>query len=142
MSKQKTKKQPEKKKGETVKLTNAMIEGFINNPSIAKLRQLPGLRQEVRFKIFKLWETIIGSPAAKALIESKNLIIEEHNKKQENLPEGKRTALTLDDPKVQELFNLDSGLEVEKVIIASSQLNPDFTPFDMSATSWIIEFEE
>lgn len=142
MSKQKTKKQPEKKKGEIVKLTNGMIDGFMNNPSITKLRQLPGLGTQVRFKIFRLWETVINSPETKALIESKNLIITEHNKKQEKLPEAKRTLLRLEDPKIQELFKLESGLEIEKPSISNSKLPSEFTPFDMTATAWVIEFEE
>jgi len=142
MSKQKTKRAPEKKKGEVVKLTNGMIDGFFNNPSIKKLRTLPGLRADVRFKVFRLWEIIINSPEAKALSETKNHMLEEHNKTQEKVPEKDRTMLMVDDPKVEELFGVDSGLAVEKVIISSSQLHPDFTPADMSATKWIIEFEE
>jgi len=47
MSKQKTKKPPEKQ-GETVKLTNGQIDGFLTNPSILKLRQLKGLRAALR----------------------------------------------------------------------------------------------
>lgn len=141
MSKQKTKKHPEKK-GELLKLTNGMLDGFMNNPSIAKLRQLPGLGSEARFKIFKLWEIIVGSPEAKALMETKNHIIEEHNKSQEKLPEPKRTTLMIDDAQIQELFNLESGLEVEKPVISNSKLHSDFTPADMSATRWIIQFEE
>jgi len=141
MSKQKTKKQPEKK-GEVVKLTNGMIDGFFHNQSIKKLRRLPGLRADVRFKLFRLWETILGSPQAKALGDTTNHMIAEHNKTQEKVLEKDRTALAIEDPKVQELFRVDSGLAVEKVIIASSQLHPDFTPADMSSTKWIIEFEE
>ena len=142
MSKQKTKKQPEKKKGEVVKLTNGMLDGFLNNPSIHKLRQLPGLGTEVRFKIFRLWELVASSPQMKALIECKNVIITDYNKKQEKLPEKERTILTLDHPKIQELFNLESGLEVEKPVISNSKLSSDFTPLDMTATGWIIQFEE
>jgi hypothetical protein len=139
---QKTKKQPEKKKGEVVKLTNGMLDGFLNNPSIAKLRQLPGLGTEVRFKIFRLWELVASSPQMKALIECKNVIITDYNKKQEKVAEEKRTALTLDHPEIQELFKLESGLEVEKPVISNSKLPSDFTSFDMTATGWIIDFEE
>jgi len=142
MSKQKPKKPPEKKKGEVVKLTNGMLDGFMNNPSITRLRQLPGLGTEARFKIFRLWEAIRCSPEMKALMEGKNHIVEEHNKKQEKLPEAKRTMLMLDDPQIQELFNLESGLEIEKPVISNSKLHSDFTPADMSATGWIIEFVE
>lgn len=141
MSKQKTKKQPEKK-GEILNLTNGMIDGFVSNPSITKLRQLPGLRAGDRFQIFRLWETVTNSPEFKALVEAKNLMVEEHNKKQDKLPKDKRTTLTLDDPKVKELFEMESGLKVERLVISNSHLNEQFTSFDMTATKWIIKFEE
>lgn len=142
MSKQKTKKQAEKKKGELVKFTNGMLDGFMSNPSLTKLRQLPGLGTETRMKVFRLWETVASSVETKVLMEGKNHILEEHNKTQEKLPEDKRTQLMLDDPKVQELFALDSGFQIEKPIISNSKLSAEFTPFDMSATAWILEFEE
>ena len=142
MRRKKIKKQPEKKEGEVVKFTNGMLDGFLNNPSFAKLRQLPGLGTEARFKIFRLWELVANSPQMKVLIESKNHIITEYNKKQEKVPEAKKTRLTFDHPEIQELFNLESGLEVAKPVISNSKLSSDFTSFDMTATGWIIQFEE
>jgi hypothetical protein len=128
--------------GEIIKLTNGMIDGFLNNPSITKLRQLKGLRAELRYKIFKLWETIVASPEAKALSDTKNELVKEHEESQAKLKPEQRVPLTLENPKVQELFAIGSGLEVKKIIIPSDQLTGEFTPFDMNATAWLIEFVE
>lgn len=139
---QKNKKQLPAKQGELVKMTNGMIDGFMANPSITKLRQLRGLGTEARNKIFRLWETVIGSPEAKALDQSKSELAKEHEKEQEKLPEKDRKPLMLDNPKVQELFLMDSGLEIRKPILSNSKISDEFTPFDMSAVGWIIEFED
>lgn len=137
------KKKPEApKQGELVKLTNGMLDGFVNNPSITRLRQLKGLREGLRFKIFRLWETIVNSPEHKALNETKSVILKEYNENQAKLKEKDRTPLTFDNPKIQELFEMDSGLEIRKPIVPNNQLSGEFTPFDMNATSWIIQYEE
>lgn len=141
MSKKDKKKEPPKK-GEVVKMTNGMIDGFLTNPSIQRLRQLKGLRAELRFKIFKLWETILTSPEAKAVEATKNQMVKEHEEKQKKLKEEDRKPLLLESPQVQALFEVDSGLEVTKITISSDQLSGDFTPFDMSACRWIIDFKE
>jgi len=141
MSKKDKKKEPPKQ-GEVVKLTNGMIDGFMTNPSITKLRNLKGLRAELRFKIFKLWETVVTSPAAKALEATKTQLIKEHEEKQKKLKEEDRKPLLLESPHIQALLKLDSDLEVQKITISSDQLSGEFTPFDMSAVSWIIDFKE
>lgn len=141
MSKKDKKKEPAKQ-GEVVKLTNGMIDGFLTNPSIQKLRQLKGLRAELRYKIFNLWETVLTSPEAKALEATKNLMVKEHEERQKKVKEAERKPLLLESDQVRGLFKLDSGLEVKKVTVSSDQLSGEFTPFDMSAVRWIIDFKE
>jgi len=141
MSKKEKKKEPPKQ-AEVVKLTNGMIDGFLTNPSILKLRQLKGLRAALRYEIFKLWEMILTSPEAKALEATKNQMVKEHEERQKTLKEKDRKPLLLESEQVQSLFKIESGLEVKKVTISSDQLSGEFTPFDMSSCRWIIEFKE
>lgn len=142
MSNKGNKKKEPRKQGELVKLTNAMIDGFVNNPSIRKLGQLKGLRAGLRFKVFRLWETIVNSPEHKALDASKAVMVKAHEDSQAKLKPEDRTPLTIDNPKIQELFAMDSGLELRKLIIPNDQLSGEFTSADMSATVWIIQYEE
>lgn len=141
MSKKEKKKEPPKQ-AEVVKLTNGMIDGFLTNPSILKLRQLKGLRAALRYEIFKLWEMILTSPEAKALEATKNQMVKEHEERQKTLKEKDRKPLLLESEQVQSLFKIESGLEVKKITISSDQLSGEFTPFDMSAVRWIIDFTE
>lgn len=134
MSKQKTKKQPEKK-GEVVKLTNGMIDGFQRNESIRKLRK-ERLSIVQRQELYKLSRTIIDSTEAKALQDHLQAMEAERKKTENSIP------LLVNDPEVMALFNLDSGLEVQKVKIPMKLLTTDFTADDMLLTDWIIEFEE
>jgi len=133
MSKQKIKK-PVEKKADTIKLTNGMIDGFQRNKSIRKLRK-ERLSIVQRQELYKLSRTIIDSTEAKALRDHLQDMEAERNKT-ENI-----TPLLITDPEVQALFNLDSGLEVQKVRIPMKLLTTDFTTDDMLITDWIIDFE-
>lgn len=135
MSKQKIKKPPEKKKGEVIKLTNGMIDGFQRNESIIKLRK-ERLSIVQRQELYKLSRTIIDSTEAKALQDHLQAMEAERKKTQNPTP------LLVTDPEIQALFNLDSGLEVRKVQIPMKLLTTDFTANDMFVTDWIIDFEE
>lgn len=155
------------KQGDLVKLTNGMIDGFNRNQSIMKLRNLKGLRAELRYKIFRLTETIFNSPESKALGKTIEELVNQHNKsheilrkeleKLETIPKESRTELQekrinklqqeviplqITAPEIKAVFNMESGLEINKLIVPTSQLSDEFTPFDMSACAWIIEFEE
>jgi len=55
---------------------------------------------------------------------------------------GEVIPLQITDPTVQELFDIESGLSVEKLIIPIGQLPQDFTATDMFVTDWIIEYVE
>ena len=138
---QKNKPQPAKL-GELLKLTNGMIDGFNRNQSILKLRNLKGLRADLRYKIYRLAETISNSPESKALGKTIEELINNHTKKQEKLDPKERTVLQTSDPGIQDVFNMESGLEINKLVIPTNQLSDEFTPYDMSACTWIIEFEE
>jgi len=148
MSKQKTKKQPEKK-GEVVKLTNGMIDGFQRNESIRKLRR-QCLTIVQRQELYKLSRTIIDSAEAKALQDHLQDMEAEHKKSQEILlqkaenkdKKAQIMPLLNNDPKVLALFSLESGLEVRKICIPMKLLSTDFTADDMLVTDWIIQFEE
>ena len=80
------------------------------------------------------------SAEAKAMQEMMDEIITAHNKTQED--KTKKEPLLLIDPKIQAIFDLDSGLEVKKVVIPQVQLPVDFSAEDMLATDWIIDYIE
>jgi len=163
MSKQKIKK-PVEKKADTIKLTNRMIYGFQRNPSIAKLKMAPGLRAEVKFKLFKLIKIISDSAEAKALREIFRDMAKKHEQGQEKQRKEMEALQTKDnktevekqrlnklsqevgplqigDLEMQKLFDIESGLSIEKLIIPIGQLPSDFTANDMLVTDWIIDFE-
>ena len=131
----KGKDKPQEKKGELVSLTNGMIHGVQMNQSLKKLRQQsldPNKRQEV----YQLCAAIRDSVQAKAL--QNNLTEMEEGHKEAN----NGASLLIKDPKVQELFNLDSGLQLHNVRIRKDLLGIDFKADDMFLTDWIIEYVE
>jgi len=161
----KDKDKPQEKKGELVSLTNGMIDGFQRNPAIVKLRGAQGLRAELKYKVFKLIKMITDSTEAKTLHEMLEDMAKKHDqdhekqkkeieileaKESRNDLEEKRLSklreevipLQITDPTVQELFDIESGLSVEKLIIPIGQLPQDFTATDMFVTDWIIEYVE
>ena len=130
----------EKPKPEKVALTNGLIWMFNNSPSFNKLRAAPGLRAELKYALYRQKKTVSESAEAKAMQEMIDEIITAHNKTQED--KTKKEPLLLIDPKIQAIFDLDSGLEVKKVVIPQVQLPVDFSAEDMLATDWIIDYIE
>ena len=123
----------ENKKAPKVKITNFMIENFQREQSFQKLRRAIGLGAADKYKIFKLSEILMNGPEARALNAAKDELIKTTDGKEQ---------LSYTHPKVLELMELESGLEVEKLILQASELPADFTPEDMMITSWIVEYIE
>ena len=121
----------ETKKAQKVKVTNFMIERFQREESFTKLRRAIGLGAADKYKIFKLSEILINGPEAKALNAAKDELIKTSDGKEQ---------LSYTHPKVVELMDLETGLEVEKLILQISKLPEDFTPEDMMITSWLVEY--
>lgn len=145
MSKSKTKKKEEPKQGELIKFTNGMIDAYVNrdrNPAITKLRQLVGIGSDIRMKIFTFTNTVHDSPQAKALLETINEMVREHEDRQKDLEDEKKTTLNIDAPEIKEFFKLESGLEVRKIIMPSNRIPDHFTAEDMLATKWFVEWVE
>ena len=123
----------EDKKTVKVKITNFMIERFQREEAFMKLRRAIGLRAADKYKIFKLAEILINGPESRALNAAKDELIKTTDEKEQ---------LSYNHPKVMELMDLDTGLEVEKLTLQASKLPADFTPEDMMITSWLIEYME
>jgi len=123
----------EKKEIVKVKITNFMIERFQREEAFMKLRRAIGLGAADKYKIFKLAEVLMNGPEARALGMAKDELIKTTDEKEQ---------LTYTNPKVMELMELESGLELEKLILQASKLPADFTPEDMMITSWLIEYAD
>jgi len=123
----------ENKKVLKVKITNFMIEQFQREQSFMKLRRSIGLGAATKYLIFKLSEILMNGPEARALNAAKDELIKTTDGKEQ---------LSYAHPKVMELMDLDTGLEVEKLTLQASKLPADFTPEDMMITSWLIEYVE
>jgi len=123
----------ESKKAPKVKVTNFMIERFQREQSFTKLRRAIGLGAADKYKIYKLTEILMNGPEARALNAAKDELIKNTDEKEQ---------LSYTHPKVLELMELESGLEVEKLTLQASKLPADFTPEDMMITSWLIEYTE
>lgn len=123
----------EDKKTVKAKITNFMIERFQREESFMKLRRAIGLRAADKYKIFKLAEILINGPEARALNAAKDELIKTTDEKEQ---------LSYNHPKVMELMELETGLELDKLILQASKLPSDFTPEDMMITSWLIEYME
>ena len=123
----------ESKKAPKVKITNFMIENFQREQSFMKLRRAIGLGAADKYRIFKLAEILMNGPEARALNAAKDELIKSTNEKEQ---------LSYTHPKVMELMELESGLELEKLTLQASKLPADFTPEDMMITSWLIEYED
>ena len=119
------------KKAPKVKITNFMIERFQRDESFAKLRRAIGLGAAHKYKIFKVAENMMNGPEARALNKAKDELIKSISDKEQ---------LSYNHPKVKELMELESGLELEKLILQASKLPADFTPEDMIITSWLVEY--
>jgi len=123
----------------------------------------PDFNLEYRLKIFKLSEILMNSPEARAFNRLKNELIKiiEEKKQIEVVEEKERLKgaeqkevdkairaievkeqLTYNHPKVLELMNLETGLELDKLVLQVNKLPGDFTPEDMMITSWLIEYVE
>lgn len=145
MSKSKTKKKQEGPQGELIKFTNGMIDAYVNrdrNPAITKLRQLIGIGSDLRMNIFTFTNTVMDSPQAKALLETINEMVKEHADRQKDLDPVQQKPLNIDHPAIQEFFNLESGLEIRKLVIPNKRIPDSFTPEDMLATKWFVEWVE
>jgi len=123
----------ESKKAHKVKITNFMIERFQRDESFMKLRRAIGLRAADKYKIFKLAEILMNGPEARAFNAAKDELIKTTDEKEQ---------LSYNHPKVLELMNLETGLELDKLVLQASKLPADFTPEDMMITSWLIEYVE
>ena len=121
----------ESKKAPKVKITNFMIENFQREQSFTKLRRAIGLGAADKYRIFKLAEILMNGPEARALNAAKDELIKSTSDKEQ---------LSYNHPKVMELMELESGLEIEKLTLQASKLPADFTPEDMMITSWLIEY--
>lgn len=121
----------ENTKAPKVRITNFMIERFQRDESFTKLRRAIGLGAADKYKIFKLAEILMNGPEARALSAAKNDLIKTTSEKEQ---------LSYNHPKVMELMELETGLELEKLTLQANKLPADFTPEDMMVTSWLIEF--
>ena len=122
----------EKPKSEKVKITNFMVDIFQREASFKKLRQAIGLRAADKYKIFRLTEVLTNGPEARALNAAKD----------EMIKTNKDEKLSYTHPKVVELMELESGLEIEKLTLKVSRLPADFTPEDMMITSWLVDYTD
>ena len=131
----------ENKKTQKVKITNFMIERFQREGAFMKLRRAIGLRAADKYKIFKLSEILVNGPEARALNAAKDELIKAIAVKNEQIKKiEEKEQLSYNHPKVLELMDLESGLELEKLILQASKLPADFTPEDMMITSWLVEY--
>jgi hypothetical protein len=142
MGNKKAKGKIEDRKGEEVEFTNGMIDSFNRNVSIRKLRNAPGLRAELKFRLYKLVQQINNSDEAKALEDTINSLIKEHDAAQAKIDADKRSPLQIDDPRVKEIHEINSGLIINKLCIPIDQLPGDFSADDMLSTDWIIDYVE
>ena len=116
-----------------VKITNFMIDIFQREESFKKLRKATGLRAADKYKIFKLTEILTNGPEARALNAAKDELIKTSKDNEQ---------LSYTHPKVLELMELESGIELEKLTLQASKLPADFSPDDMMITSWLIDYKD
>lgn len=116
-----------------IKVKNFMIERFQKDISFQKLQVSEDLGQDIKFTLYKLMEILTNGPEAKALIEAKNALIR---------AEGEDEQLSFNHPKVVELMELDSGIELDRIIMLVKDIPKVFTLEDMRLTSWLIEFKD
>ena len=116
-----------------VKVTNYMIEKFRRDISFQKLRVAEDLSQDMKFQLFKVVEILISGPEAKALQAAKDALIEANTDKDQ---------LPFNHPKVRELMEVDSGVELDRLSMFKKDIPKSFTLEDMLLTSWLIEFKD
>lgn len=119
--------------GNKVKISNFMIERFQRDISFKKLRVAEDISQAMKFELFKLVERLTNGTEAKAMLAAKNALIK---------AEGKDEQLSFNHPKVQELMELDSGIELDKIVMLAKDIPSAFTLEDMRQTAWLIEFKD
>ena len=116
-----------------VQITNFMIDVFNREESFRKLRSAIGLGAADKLKIYRISEILMNGPEARALNMAKEELIKTTDEKEQ---------LSYTHPKVKEIMDLESGLEVEKLTLQTSKLAANFTPEDMMITSWLIEYTD
>ena len=133
-------KKPKKQDTEKVAFTYGMIEAFERNQSLPKLKS--NVQNILKLKIFRLINSVMNSDGAKAYFDLRKEIVETYEKEQTELPEKDRQSLTLADPRFQEIFEQDAGLEVQKISVRAQDLPDNFDVDDMFQLQWLIDFEE
>ena len=109
-----------------------MIERFERDESFGKLRRATWLGTSDKYEIFKLAEILMNGPEGRAFNAAKDELVKTTKSDEQ---------LSYNHPKVMELMNLETGLELDKITLQVSELPADFTPEDMMTTSWIIEYK-
>jgi len=111
-----------------IKFTNGMLYAFNSNQSIAKLLSTSINDAEIRLKLFTATSIIRQSPHFVGLQE----LLSEMAKKNKNLK--------IEDPEVAKIFALESDVKLEKIQIKIDLLPAEFTPADMLATEWLVDY--
>ena len=125
-----------------IKLTNGMIYAIQNHPSFGKIVSSACWRSDTKFLIKRWLRKLNDSPEVKAYNDTRNELVRAHDEAQKEKNELDRTALTLDHPDIQKLHEMDSGLEIEKLILKSKILPDDLSPAEQMSIDWLIEIEE
>lgn len=126
-----------KKKPATFKLLNGQVQAFRSNPGITKLMQAESLTTASKMALFKTFYSVIDSAEAKALFDTVDGIIVQHEK---DNPEG--PPIKWDDPKFLELFEKESGIKVSKLSVTEDEMPGNFTSENLVAVLWLVDFVE
>jgi len=136
----------EQKEAGKVKIKNVMFENFIpsgrgsHSMSIAKLKlNTSGKRA---YELHKWIKRITESTEAKAYAERRDEILRGFEESQAELkPEERRPPMPENVPEWQELLEMDSGLELQKMEI-STETFPDFRDPDRALNVFDMEILE
>ena len=111
-------------------LTNGEINLFQLHPAVKKLIESKEMKNKVKLKIYRFVISITDSDEAKALNELVQEIVKKYKEEHPEL-DFSDPNLRFDDSIFEDIFEQDSGLEVELLKLRPDELPADITVQDM-----------
>jgi len=108
---------------------------------LAQIIAATGWKSSDKFNMLKTIKHITESAEAKALGEHIEQIKKRHEEKQKELPDEERVALLNNDPELQELMALQSGLNGERLNLKVQVIPEQVSVAAILGAEWLIKID-
>lgn len=128
---------------EEAELDNFQLNLIRNSPVIKAIMDAKDIPKKAKLKIYTFFFAVMDRPEVKALYKALDEIHAEYVKENpEQLEDGEKIGVRLDNPIFTEIYEQDSRVKIKKLYLTGEEIPDAVSVADMMGLAWLIKLGE